>query len=120
MNADAGTRGSRASRVGFLVVLLGGALFVASCFVPYYGFDGPAQRTLSLYEQQTSGAFEDGSLGRLLFLFAGVAIATSIAVVGIARSEPQPSHEPADRCGRLVVADVDRRHAQFRRLEHFA
>ena len=90
MNADAGTRGSRASRFGFLVVLLGGALFVASCFVPYYGFEGPAQRTLSLYEQQTSGAFEDGSLGRLLFLFAGVAIAISIAVVGVARREPEP------------------------------
>jgi hypothetical protein len=65
----------------------GAALFVASCFVPCYWFEGPAQRTCSLYEQQTSGPF--GSVGRLLYLFAGVGIAASIAVVGVARSEPQ-------------------------------
>ncbi len=81
---------ARGSRVGYLVVLLGGALSVASCFVPYYGFEGPAQRTFSLYEQQTSAVFDGGYLGRLLYLFAGVAIATSIAVVGVARSDPQP------------------------------
>jgi hypothetical protein len=90
MNPVAGTGEARGPRVGYLVVLLGAALFVASCFVPYYGFEGPAQRTFSLYEQQTSGVFDGGSIGRLLYLFAGVAIATSIAVVGIARSEPQP------------------------------
>jgi hypothetical protein len=42
-----------------------------------------------LYEQQTSGPFEGASLGRLLYLFAGVAIATSIAVVDVARNKPQ-------------------------------
>jgi hypothetical protein len=87
MNPDAGTGETRASRVGYVVVLLGAALFVASCFVPYYGFEGPAQRTYSVYEHQTSGPF--GSLGRLLYLFAGPAIAASIAVVGVARREPQ-------------------------------
>jgi hypothetical protein len=90
MNPGTGTGEARASRVGYLVVLLGAALFVAGCFVPYYGFEGPAQRTFSLYEQQTSGPFDGASLGRLLYLFAGVAIVTSIAVVGVARSEPQP------------------------------
>jgi hypothetical protein len=77
-------------RLGHLVVLVGAIGFVASCFLPYYGFEGPAQRTFSLYEQQTSGAFDGGSFGRLLYLFAGVLIAISIAVVGVARSEPQP------------------------------
>jgi hypothetical protein len=89
MNPGAGSGEARGSRVGYLVVLLGAALFVASCFVPYYGFEGPAQRAFSLYEQQTSGPFGGVSLGRLLYLFAGVAIATSIAVVGVARSKPQ-------------------------------
>lgn len=93
MNPDAGTEEARGSRVGYLVVLLGGALFVASCFIPFYrleGLEGPVQRTFSLYEQQTSGGVDGGSLGSLLYLFAGVAIATSIAVVGVARSDPQP------------------------------
>jgi hypothetical protein len=87
VDPGAGTREARGSRVGFLIVLLGAALFVASCFIPYYGFEGPAQRTFSLYEQQT--AFDGGSLGRLLYLFAGVAIAASLAILGVARSEPQ-------------------------------
>ena len=89
MNPGVGTGEPWGSRVGYLVVLLGGALFVASCFVPYYGFEGPAQRTFSLYEQLTAvdGGFP---LGRLLYMFAGVTIAASIAVVGVLRSEPQP------------------------------
>jgi hypothetical protein len=86
----AGTGEARGSRVGYLVVLLGAALFVASCFVPFYRFEGPAQRAFSLYEQQTSGGIDGGSLGSLLYLFAGVAIATSIAVVGVARSDLHP------------------------------
>jgi hypothetical protein len=51
---------------------------------------GSGSAHVSLYEQQTSGVFDGGYLGRLLYLFAGVAIATSIAVVGVARSDPQP------------------------------
>jgi hypothetical protein len=90
MNPSVRTAEAWRSRVGYLVVVLGAALFVASCFVPYYGFEGPAQRTFSLYEQQTSGVFDGGSIGRLLYLFAGVAIAASIAVVGVVRNEPQP------------------------------
>jgi hypothetical protein len=90
MNPVAGTGQARGSRVGYLIVLLGAALFMASCFIPYYGFEVPAQRTFSLYEQQTSGVFDGANIGRLLYLFAGVAISGSIAVVGVARSEPHP------------------------------
>jgi hypothetical protein len=89
MNPGVGTGLAWGSSVGYLVVLLGAAVFVASCFVPYYGFEGPAQRTFSLYEQLTAvdGGFP---VGRLLYMFAGVAIAASIAVVGVVRSERQP------------------------------
>ena len=90
MNSVAGTEEARGARVGYVIVLIGSALFVASCFIPYYGFEGPAQRTFSLYEQQTTGAFDGAAIGRLLYLFAGVAIAGSIAVVGVARSDPRP------------------------------
>jgi hypothetical protein len=59
-------------RIGYLVVLAGAAGFVASCFVPYYGF-GPGFETVSLY-QRGSGSHSVGwDLGSLLFLFGGVA-----------------------------------------------
>lgn len=93
MTPSAATEEARGSRVGYLVVLLGAALFVASCFVPYYGLGGPAQPTFSLYESYEGaaiGGFDSGTFGGLLYLFAGVAILASIAVVGIARTDAQP------------------------------
>src|SRR4029450_1276287 len=46
---DRRTRAPRSS-VGYAIVLLGEALFVATCFLPYYGF--PGGRSVSLYDQR--------------------------------------------------------------------
>jgi hypothetical protein len=72
------------SRVGYAVVLLGAALFVATCFLPYYGF--PGGRSVSFYDQLL--VRQDGlELGAILFLFGGVATVLVVAIVGLTRSE---------------------------------
>jgi hypothetical protein len=73
------------SRVGYAVVLLGGALFVATCFLPYYGF--PVGRSVSLYDQRLVAQDGGYELGVILFLFGGVGIVLVIAIVGLTRSE---------------------------------
>ena len=75
------------SRVGYAVVLLGAALFVATCFLPYYGF--PVGRSLSLYDQLL--VLQDGGLelGAILFLFGGVAAVLMVVIVGLTRGERQ-------------------------------
>jgi hypothetical protein len=82
-------------RLGHLVVLVGAAGFVASCFLPYKGLtilpDG--SRTVSLYEQLVSLGPNDGGsdVGALLFLFGGVASVAVIAVMGVSREGLRPS-----------------------------
>jgi hypothetical protein len=82
-------------RLGYLVVLVGAAGFVASCFLPYSGLsmlpDG--SRTVSLYEQLVSLGPNDGGsdVGALLFLFGGVASVAVIAVMGVSRGGLRPS-----------------------------
>jgi len=75
------------SRVGYAVVLLGAALFVATCFLSYYGF--PGGRSLSLYDQLLVA--QDGGLevGAILFLFGGVPAVLVVAIVGLTRGERQ-------------------------------
>jgi hypothetical protein len=84
MAAEDRTRAPR-SRVGYAVVLLDAALFVATCFLPYYGF--PGGRSVSLYDQLLVA--QDGGLefGAILFLFGGVATVLVVAIVGLTRSE---------------------------------
>ena len=77
----------RGSTLGYSIVLLGAALFVTSCFLPYYGF--PQGQTVSLYDQllvTRNGGFE---LGAKLFLFGGVATVVVIALIGLIRGERQ-------------------------------
>jgi hypothetical protein len=81
---DRRTRAPR-SRVGYAVVLLGGALFVATCFLPYYGF--PGGRSVSLYDQRLVAQDGGYELGVIIFLFGGVATVLVIAIVGLTRSE---------------------------------
>jgi hypothetical protein len=82
-------------RLGYLVVLVGAAGFVASCFLPYDGLtilpDG--SRTVSLYEQLVSLGPNDGGsdFGALLFLFGGVASVAVIAIMGATRGGLRPS-----------------------------
>ena len=85
---DRRTRAPR-STVGYAVVLLGAALFVTTCFLPYYGF--PGARSISLYDQLVA---RDGGLefGAVLFLFGGVAIVLVVAIVGLTRSERPSGH----------------------------
>ena len=90
--------GPRAPRstLGYAIVLLGAALFVASCFLPYTRYEvlPPAPRqtmTISLYQQLTEGLLGGGSdLGALLYLFGGVAPVAAIAVVALVRGERRP------------------------------
>lgn len=75
----------RGSILGHAVVLLGPAMFVTSCFLPYYGF--PGGRSLPLYDQllvAQGGGFE---LGAILFLFGGVATVVVVAILGLTRGE---------------------------------
>jgi hypothetical protein len=66
-------------------VLLGGALFVATCFLPYYGF--PGGRSVSLYDQLLVAQDGGLELGAILFLFGGIATVLVIGIVGLTRSE---------------------------------
>jgi hypothetical protein len=85
MVADAHRRRRRGSSVGYVIVLLGAALFVTSCFLPYYGF--PGGRSVSLYDQRLVAQDGGYELGVILFLFGGVATVLVIAIIGLTRSE---------------------------------
>jgi hypothetical protein len=78
-------RRTHGSTLGYAVVLLGAALFVTSCFLPYYGFAGG--RSVTLYDQllvAQGGGFE---LGAILFLLGGVATVVVAAILGLTRGE---------------------------------
>jgi hypothetical protein len=79
---------TRGSNLGYAVVLLGAALFVTSCFLPYNGFVVLGEHAMSLYQQMTLGA--NGStfnLGALLYLFGGVALVAVVATLGLVRGK---------------------------------
>ena len=78
------TRATRSS-VGYLIVLLGAALFVTSSFLPYYGFPGGG--SVSFYAQLW--VLQDGGLelGAKLFQFGGIATVAVIALVSLTRGE---------------------------------
>ena len=87
MVADAHRRRGRGSSVGYVIVLLGAALFVTSCFLPYYGLT--EGHSVSLYDQLLvlrGGGLE---LGAKLFLFGGVAAVVVVALVGLTRGDRQ-------------------------------
>jgi hypothetical protein len=85
---DRRTRAPR-SRVGYAVVLLGAALFVTTCFLPYYGF--PGAPSTSLYDQLL---VQDGGseFGGFLLLFGGVATVLVVAIIGLTRGERPSEH----------------------------
>lgn len=88
MVADAHRRRGRGSSVGYVIVLLGAALFLTSCFLPYYGFPG-GQHSVSLYDQLLVAQDGGLELGAKLFLFGGVATVVVVALVGLIRGERQ-------------------------------
>lgn len=75
------------SRLGYAIVLLGAALFVVACFLPYYEFaiPPPPAGTISLYEATTSGPAGGSDLGAVLYLFGGAAPIAVVALLGLAR-----------------------------------
>ena len=75
----------RGFSVGYVIVLLGAALFVTSCFLPYYRF--PGGHSLSLYDQLSLSQDGGLELGAKLFLFGGVATVVVVAIVGLTRGE---------------------------------
>jgi hypothetical protein len=87
MVADAHRRRGRGSSVGYVIVLLGAALFVTSCFLPYYGF--PGGRSASLYDQLLVAQDGGWELGAKLFLFGGVATVVVVALIGLTGGERQ-------------------------------
>ena len=87
MVADAHRRRGRGSSVGYVIVLLGAAMFVTSCFLPYYGF--PGGHSVSLYDQLLVAQDGGLELGAKLFLFGGVAAVVVVALVGLTRGERQ-------------------------------
>jgi hypothetical protein len=82
---------ARGPTLGYGIVLLGAALFVASCFLPYYGF--PGVESISFYDQARGGSpglvAQDGrlELGAILLLFGAVATVVVGAIVGLTRSD---------------------------------
>jgi hypothetical protein len=74
------------SVIGYAITLVGAALFVATCFMPYYGYKFADGGSVSLYDQLMVG--RDGvEFGGLLFLFGGVATVVVVAIVGLARGK---------------------------------
>lgn len=87
MVADAHRRRGRGSSVGYVIVLVGAAMFVTSCFLPYYGF--PGGHSVSLYDQLLVAQDGGLELGAKLFLFGGVAAVVVVTLVGLTRGERQ-------------------------------
>jgi len=77
----------RGLSVGYVIVLLGAALFVTSSFLPYYGF--PGGQSVSFYDQLL--VLQDGGLGlgAKLYQFGGIATVVLVALVGLIRGERQ-------------------------------
>jgi hypothetical protein len=84
MAEDRRTRATR-SRVGYAIVLIGCALFVVACFLPYYGVAGG--RSVTLYDQLVVAQDGGLELGAILFLFGGVATVVVVAILGLTRGE---------------------------------
>ena len=76
---------ARRSCLGYSVVLLGAALFLTGCFLPYYSI-GAGGRTISPFQLLTHGPV--GSyLGAPLYLFGGVAPVAVVAVIALVRRQ---------------------------------
>ena len=75
------------SRVGYAIVLLGAALFVVTCFLPYLGYEFAQGGSVSLYDQVIVAYGGGLQLGPKLFLFGGVATVVVVALVGLTRRE---------------------------------
>jgi hypothetical protein len=84
MAAEKHPAGKASSVSGYVTTLVGAALFIAACFMPYYGFPGGG--SVWQYDQLLVGQDGGPELGAILFLFGGVTTVVVVAIVGLARS----------------------------------
>ncbi len=75
------------SSLGYAIVLLGAALFLATSFLPYYGYELAQGGSVSLYDRLIVAYGGGLQLGPKLFLFGGVATVVVVALVGLKRRE---------------------------------
>jgi hypothetical protein len=73
------------SSLGYAIVLLGAALFMAACFLPYYGYEFARGGSVSPYDQLIVAYGGGLQLGSKLFLFGGVATVVVVALIGLIR-----------------------------------
>ena len=83
MAAETGPSRKTGSILGYATTLVGAALFVATCFMPFYGF--PNQGSVTRYDQLTVGP--DVDVGAILALFGGVTVVVVVAIVGLTGSK---------------------------------
>jgi hypothetical protein len=79
--------------IGYLVVLLGVAGFVLSCFLPYAQVVD--RLSMSYYELVTMRRLTLQYLGGLLFLFGGAATVASVALAGLRRGRHERRRTPS-------------------------
>jgi hypothetical protein len=90
--------------VGYVIVLVGVAGFVLSCFLPYTTFGvlvgggSPASSTFSFYRLITRNTPDGGTLqyvGGLLFLFGGAATVACVALAGLRHGHHERRRTPS-------------------------
>lgn len=74
-----------AVRISYLVVLLGTAVYVASCFLPYFEVElGGPNEGVTMFEQlQVGSEHWTLDLSTLLILFGAAAVLAAVAIVGL-------------------------------------
>ena len=82
-----------ASLVGPAIILVGAALFVVACFLPFYEFAALPRHeaTISLYRLNVTG-FPSGGLASRVGGF--VSLFTGVAVIGLDRNPSPPKAAP--------------------------
>lgn len=87
-------RPAASNPAGYVVVLLGVAGFVVSCFLPFYGGPFlPADGAVSLYRLIVrTSAMTGEQLGGVLYLFAGAATVGVISLIGLGRPRTRTPH----------------------------
>jgi hypothetical protein len=89
--------------IGYVIVLVGVAGFVLSCFLPYTTFGvlvagSPASSTFSFYRLITRSTPDGGTLqyvGGLLFLFGGAATVAWVALAGLRHGHHERRRTPS-------------------------
>jgi hypothetical protein len=87
--------------IGYLVVLLGVAGFVLSCFLPYTQLSD--QLSITYYRLLTMGRGTLQYVGGLLFLFGGAATVASVALAGLRHGQHERRRTPSTLAAVMVA-----------------